>query len=746
METINIRTGREIESSMSPGMYKATQATLLSEEMFDSYDSSRQNWATQAKDDEDFRNGAQWSQSAKAILAKRRQAPVVTNVIKPAIETGKAILTANKPRFSSAAQEDSDVRTGKMFSELMTVVWNNSDGDVLHKLVIDDYYVKGMGVWNVFFDPNSDFGKGEIRLRSENPFDVYFDPNAKDIFCRDASSILLVTILTGEQIQANLPDYWKGILNYAETTEEDHQPQSARYGAEGQTDGFTDARHNKYRAIERYTKVLVDYHRVTKISDGTEYIMLPEEYEKFMQRQAYVVMGQNSTEFVIDEAAAAETGRLYQQTGGVFHYIQNQMDGSTTMAPGPEDETSVPGSTYQIEPVTMEELMKQGVLEDVVYPQVRVLRHLSVGSFECFQEVLPISQYPIIPVMNHFNRTPYPMSDVRFVRPIQEYINKLQSLVVTHAANSANIKALLPLGSVKRKEFDEEMNKAGTAAVYYNAESGSPHLMQPIPLPNELYHNIEQAKMDIERILGIYEMQQGASQQAPDSYRGTLVLDEMQQRRVKAKQNDIEAALIQVARVVVEMIQAYYTAPRVTRILEPNMQPRQLEINTPIYDSLGEEVISRINDVTVGKYDITVVSGSMLPNNRWARFDYYKQLYELGVIDDIELLKQTEVVDLEGVLNRSSRMKKMMDQIQMLTEENKRLKGDLQTAQRESVQDRKRVVVEKFKTELNQKRADTTAVARIFEARLGDELKQQRGLTNEMGGIVDEQQEPTLME
>jgi hypothetical protein len=52
-----------------------------------------------------------------------------------------------------------------------------------------------------------------------------------------------------------------------------------------------------------------------------------------------------------------------------------------------------------------------------------------------------------------------------------------------------------------------------------------------------------------------------------------------------------------------------------------------------------EQLIEKINDITVGKYDIIVVSGSTLPSNRWARFEYYMELYKSGLIDQTEVLK-----------------------------------------------------------------------------------------------------------
>jgi len=344
--------------------------------------------------------------------------------------------------------------------------------------------------------------------------------------------------------------------------------------------------------------------------------------------------------------------------------------------------------------------------------------------------------YPIIPIVNHWRRNPYPMSDVRFVRSIQEYINRMATLIQAHTANSANVKVLLPKGSVNKVNFEKEFNKVGTAAIEFNAEFGSPVIAAPIPLPNELFKNKEEAKRDIENILGLYEFMQGGVQNAPATFRGTMAMDEMGQRRIKSKLADIEGALNQVGKVCIEFIQAYYTEHKVVRLLEPNHEQRSVEINIPLYDVLGADVVGRINDVTVGKYDVIVVSGSMLPSNRWGRFDYYMQLYDRQLIDQVEVLKQTEVVDIEGVLNRFNQIKTLQEQLAQAEQAIKQLSGDLQTSQREGVQDRKRVEVEKFKSTLKGIQSASMAKANIFGARLDDELSKQEVLTS---GIESEQ-------
>ena len=156
--------------------------------------------------------------------------------------------------------------------------------------------------------------------------------------------------------------------------------------------------------------------------------------------------------------------------------------------------------------------------------------------------------------------------------------------------------------------------------------------------------------------------------------------------------------------------------------MQPNNRPKEMQVNSPLYDDVGN-LIGKINDITIGKYDLIVLSGSTLPSNRWARFEYYMQLYQTGLIDQIELLKQTDVADMEGVLERAGQTKKMQQQMQAQAEEIKKLKGDLQTAQRESLHDRKRVEVKEFEKKLAKAEAKVEMAAKLYQTRLQDELK-----------------------
>ena len=121
--------------------------------IFKDYSKKRDTWAQQAKEDKEFRLGRQWTKEQAETLEARGQAAIVVNRIHPAVETAKAMLTANRPSFRCAPREDSDRKVANVFSALLSYMYDISDGRTIIRKVIDDYYVMGVGYINVYQDP-----------------------------------------------------------------------------------------------------------------------------------------------------------------------------------------------------------------------------------------------------------------------------------------------------------------------------------------------------------------------------------------------------------------------------------------------------------------------------------------------------------------------------------------------------------------------------------------------------------------
>ena len=234
---------------------------------------------------------------------------------------------------------------------------------------------------------------------------------------------------------------------------------------------------------------------------------------------------------------------------------------------------------------------------------------------------------------------------------------------------------------------------------------------------------MNKAKTEIDHALGLYELMQGNAEAAPHTYKATVSLDEFGQRKIKSKLQDLESGLVRMAKVAIPLMQELYQAEKVVRIVQPNNSMSEFAINKKLYDDKTGE-LSVINDISRGAFDVVVVTGSTLPTNRYAQLELYMDAYKNGIIDKQEVLKKTEVFDMEGVMERSGTVEQLQSALQKAQDTIKKLQGDMQTREREVYHAKQRAEIEKFKADLDKTQTQSKASAKMFEKRLDDALGQ----------------------
>ena len=686
--------------------------------LFDVYSKERDTWAKHAKEDKEFRLGRQWTKDQEEVLLARGQAPIVVNRIHPAVEAAKSMLTANRPSFRCAPREDSDNKVAQILSNLLAYMYDISDGNTIVRQVVDDYYTMGIGYINVYQDPSKDMGKGEVCFHDVDPMDVYVDPNSRSKFFDDAENIIVSRMFTKEQAVKMYPMYEKAIRNANSDQRWDEVVTSRAnndFAATFPEDVKEISDQEYVSGYERYYKVMVDRYRVYEVFSDKEDLLDDTKFKMYMDQPAWLL---NGKQVLTDENQVQQI--VQQMTMQIQQQRADAANQATAMGKDPNTILKQPLPEIPVEQVTFAQLAEMGMIEVVEVSVQRVKMCVIMGDKYLYSRLLPIENYPIVPFTNIHTRTPYPTSDVRMVKGMQEFINKTRSLIIAHATTSTNVKILVPEGSVDMKEFEEKWSQPGVA-ISYDPTDGAPMPVQPSPLPNELYHNEQTAKSDIDHQLGLYEMMMGNSQAAPQTYKATISLDEFGQRKIKSKLADIEAGLTRVAQIAIPLMQQLYTTRKIFRVINPNNSLNEYVINKKLVDDKTGE-IQVINNITIGKYDVVYVSGSTLPSNRYAELEFYMDAYQKGIVDRQEVLKKTEIFDMEGVMERTDIIAQLQQQLQGAQEQIKQLKGDLQTRDREAVNLRKKIEVEKFKTDMDQVSNKSKAASTLFEKRLGDEM------------------------
>jgi len=605
---------------------------------------ARSDWDTEARESIDFFLGNHYSQEESDALRAVGQGDFVIDRVYASIEKLKSLLTSRAPKYSAVGREDSDSRMANVWRTLLEYVWDISDGDTQFKQAVHDYATAGMGYFYAYIDPEADFGRGEVKYTYIDPFRVYVDPASRNRYMDDASGVILSTILTEDQLVNLYPQvepYLEDIESYYE--EEDYPTSNKRNSSVSFTPDTTYNlefhRINKYRILERFSKVKVPFFRVFNKQDGSEVILDQAKYTEFIQQEQVIL------------------------------------------------------------------LMEAGLIEIVEVKQTRIKITATAGEILLYETILNTDIYPIVPVPNIWTGTPYPKSDISKIKDSQRLLNKLFSLTLSHAQASAGLKLLVPEGSVDDLGQLEQDWANPNAVIAYNPEFGAPHFPAPQSLSNEFYNLISRIEHYIDLSLGIPELMQGFNEGAPETVRGTAMLAEMGETRGKSKLRDIEGSLNRLGKSIYNLAKNHYTYEKTFRIVQPNNDITEFTVN--MYDNKQQEINAIVNDITIGHYDVRIISGSTLPSNRVAEYNMYLEAFKMNLVDDVEVLKKTEIFDKEGVLKRKGQMAQLQSYVKQLEEQVKKLSGDLQTSERETVNSRKRVETEKFKTKLHEITNDT---------------------------------------
>ena len=394
----------------------------------------------------------------------------------------------------------------------------------------------------------------------------------------------------------------------------------------------------------------------------------------------------------------------------------------------------------------MVQAYEQGILDVVEVKQTRVKLTAVLGQIVLYEKILDTSTYPIIPVPNIWTNTPYPMSDVRKNKDFQRFLNKTVSLITSHAQASSGLKLLIPQGSVQDVEELERDWANPNATIEYDPSFGEPHFPSPQPLASSIMQLPALIEKYIDLNMGIFEMMQGNTEVAPRTSSATMMMEDFGQRRSKSKLRDIEGSLKRLGKVIYSMSKAHYTFEKTIRIAQPNNELTEYAINKRLFDDKTMALQTIENDITSGEFDIRIIGNSTMPSNKWGEWQIYMEAFQAGLIDKTEALKKTEIFDKEGVLSRTDEVAQLQGMVQQLQEQLKQVSGDLQTAQRESVNSNKRAEVEKFKGRMKGIELESKAANKLSTSRLKDvvNLEKEKIKANGVQTNFSEPQEETL--
>lgn len=707
----------------------------------------RKKWFMDSQKCMDFYLNEQLTAEEQEDLREGGMPDFIINRITPAIEIMKYFVTANNPKWQAIGTDGSDTDIAHVHSMVSEYCWHLSGGKSLFGNVIQDALVKGVGFFRVDIDPDADKGMGEVVFKTIDPYDVYVDPMSRDFLYRDASYIIVQKNLPKTQLLKMFPDFKRKIVRASGNAETKNysmrdihestniQPGDVEleaYTLEGEQDEILDY-------YEVYTKERVPFVNVFLKKTPT-----PEELEAIKQQaKANVEMMAQENDVRLKEretelAGLVAQGEMLQERMELeLQKTQEQMAAQVNEQMALMEAQMVQAQTQTIQEVMTKDefddlnkspMFRNKLVEAVEFYKTQVKMCASAGDMYLYETILPIKDYPIVPVPYMHTNTPFPMSAVLPMIGKQREINKAHQIMLHNANLASNLRWLYTEGAVDEEEW-EKYSSAPGAMLKFRQGFTPPTPVQPLPINNAFYTVTQQGKADIEYISGISSSMQGVGQDSHETYRGMLAMDEYGTRRIRQWVNNcVEPALEHLGHVFKDIAQFTYTSQKVFRIVQPESgqtqgEIEQVSINIPMYNDFGE-VVERFNDYSAAQFDIRIVAGATQPINRWALLDEYFKWYQSGLIDDIAMLEHTDIRNKKSILQRKSLYSQLQSQLEGLTETLKDRESTIETLQRQVVQSEIQNRIDEGSREIDSQITKTIAQQKLLQQRMSDREKE----------------------
>ena len=272
--------------------------------------------------------------------------------------------------------------------------------------------------------------------------------------------------------------------------------------------------------------------------------------------------------------------------------------------------------------------------------------------------------FPFIPFINY--QIPgqfFGMSEIQQLYKIQDFINDRNAQLQDIIRLTANPPFIADLTSgVNTKAL---VNRPG--ALIWKHPGTEVRWGTPPPIPSALFDVQTLDKSDFDTISGVHDVTQGRRPTGVEAAAAIVELQEAAQTRIRQKVRLMEASLRRMGKQIISLVQQFYTEERAIRIVGKGMMQENpfVQVNVPVPDGIGG--IKKLNDLSVGEYDLEIGVGSTMPVSKTRRFSQFLQMYRDGLVGPRAVLQNAGLSpdEVETYLAEVQQQQQMLMQAQM---------------------------------------------------------------------------------
>ena len=568
----------------------------LARQMWDRYDYGRdhghEDFVNLASRCRKYVAGDQWDSADIALLQRQRRPYLTINKVLSTVSTvmGEQIHNRSEVLFRPMAGASAEVADA--LSKVWAQISQNNQLTWLRSDVFAAELITGRGYYDVRLDFD-DSMRGEVRIDKINPKNVIPDPDADSYDPDGWSDVIVTKWLTLQDIEVL---YGKKAATYLESAE---SPFSwDRDVVEQERDRFGGHEFN-------YTQ------------------MYPDDPDN-LRRNIRVIE------------------RQYRKLDNQEHFV-DVTTGDMRPIPAGWDENRIAAL-----------LEKTRGQMTIIKKRVRRIRWTTVaGDFVLHDDWSPYKHFSVVPYFPHFFDG-ISLGLVENLLSPQDILNKVSSQelhVVNTTANSGWIVEAGSLHTMSIQELEETGSKTGSV-IEYNKNTTPPQKIQPNQVPSGLDRISYKAEDHIKTISGVSDSMQGFDREdvaakaiAYKQQRGAVGLQKMV--------DNLERTDYLLARNVLDLVQGFYTEPRVISITKDNVGREQEEVEVNTVDEVTGSII---NDLTLGEYSIIATTSPYHPSMEDLQFSQAVELRNMGVaaIDDEILIENSRLMRRAEIIKKAA--------------------------------------------------------------------------------------------
>ena len=543
-------------------------------ENFEAYVYARDNghleFIKKAKMCEDFFAGEQWEEAIKLRLQAQKKPVLTFNKTLSTVATILGEQLSNRADIAYLPSNGGNPETADALNVVFLQIQANND-IVWHE---SEVFADGVITSRGFFDVRLDFDdhmKGEVRVTHLNPVNVVIDPDAESYDPDDWNEVFVTK--------------WMDLDSIAEMYGKEHVKVLEHRAESSLPLGFD--------SIDRLQNTFSGPDRIVDQVGSQDNQPIRRRY-RVIERQ-------------------------YRKYGKIKVFV-DPFTGDTREAPAGWSPQKVNQFAAEIGVEVVDKFAK------------RIRWTVSVDDVLLFDEWSPYTSFTIVPYFPYFRRGRTIGVVENLVSP-QELYNKVRSQILHVINTTSNSGWKLRQNSLRNMTVEELMQRgADTGLVLELNDPSDAEKITPNPIPTGLDRVGFEANEDMKDISGV-----------SDSLRGFDRAD-VAARAIEAKQqvgslnfakplDNLAKTRRILARVVLNLVQQYYTEERLIQITGNRLTAQSQEVTVneavptgEIDGETGEPVVEIKNDLTLGEYSVRVTS---VPHRESLQQGAFQQVLEM---------------------------------------------------------------------------------------------------------------------